>query len=68
MFEKYRITEDSFGSVCPENWQEIADYLNCKIAERFDELDRENADDNEYRCEADAIFGNYCAGEYDAEI
>ena len=68
MFEKYRITEDSFGSVCPENWQEIADYLNDKIAQRFDELERDNADADEYRYEADAIFGNYCAGEYDAEI
>ena len=68
MFEKYRITEDSFGSVCPKNWEEVADYLNDKIARRFDELERDNADSDEYRYEADAIWENYCNGEYDAEI
>ena len=68
MFEKYRFTEDSFGSECPDNWEEVADYLNSKIAERFDELEKENADDDEYRYEADAIWENYCNGEYDAEI
>lgn len=68
MFEKYRFTEDSFGSECPDNWQEIADYLNDKIARRFDELERDNADADEYRYEADSIWENYCAGEYDAEI
>lgn len=68
MFEKYRFTEDSFGSECPDNWEEVADYLNSQIAERFGELERENADDYEYHCEADAIWENYCNGAYDAEI
>ena len=30
MFD-YHVTEDSFGSECPSNWEEISDYLNAAI-------------------------------------
>lgn len=29
--EENFVNEDSFGSECPKNWEEIADYLNEKI-------------------------------------
>lgn len=62
MFEKYRFTEDSFGSECPDNWEEIADYLNDKLKETFTELDKNNAEDHEYSCERDEIWEQYCCG------
>ena len=36
---EYWITADSFGADLPENWQEIADYLNAIIRERDIESD-----------------------------
>lgn len=68
MFEKYQITEDSFGAICPENWKNIATLLNEKITNKFAVLDKNGADDEEYRCEADKIWENYCNGNYDSEI
>lgn len=40
---------DSFGSRCPENWEEIVDFLNSKL---------EDGDDMEQ------IWEDYCSGRY----
>ncbi len=45
-----RIDSESFGSMCPENWEEIASYLNEKI---------ETGDGN-----ADEVWEKYCSGLY----
>ena len=47
---KNRIDVDSFGSNCPENWKEIADYLNKRI---------ENGEDPE------ELWEWYCMGLYE---
>lgn len=44
-----KITVDSFGSRCPENWEEIADWMNEKI---------ESGED------PDEVWENYCNGKY----
>ena len=55
MFNEYHINENSFGSILPYNWQEIADYLNDKI----DEID-------DYSEEAvSAVWNAYQSGEYE---
>lgn len=41
---KYYITGDSFGSECPENWEQIADELNAIIDERGISEDRDAVD------------------------
>lgn len=33
----YHINEDSFGSDCPTNWEEIADFLNSLIDRALDQ-------------------------------
>ena len=46
MFNDYHVTMDSFGQECPNNWNEIAVYLNNKIDElpEYDnEQDRKDA-------------------------
>ena len=43
---------DSFGSMCPENWEEIIDYLNDKLTGDEDKDDMEN------------IWETYCNGGY----
>lgn len=40
----YHVTMDSFGSDCPVNWEEIADYLNKLIDDALDDLGK-NAED-----------------------
>ena len=44
MYNDPHITMDSFGQDCPQNWQEIADYLN----ERIDAILAKYGDDAEY--------------------
>lgn len=44
-----RFDADSFGSMCPENWEEIADYLNNKLEAGED---------------PDEIWETYCRGGY----
>lgn len=58
-----RITMDSFGPFCPENWEEIADYLNDKIDEIIDRYG-ENAE-YDPGCEDDIaqLWEDYCRGE-----
>jgi hypothetical protein len=58
--EKYHITEDSFGSELPTNWQEIASYLNEKIDAALGNMD----DEIEAHEEANLIWENYCNGVY----
>lgn len=36
MRDKIMITGESFGSNCPQNWEEIADFLNEIIEEKTD--------------------------------
>ena len=60
MFEKYRFTEDSFGSECPDNWEEIADLLNDRLRAAFEEFDRIGADKYEYQEAADDIWEDFC--------
>lgn len=48
------ITMDSFGSECPSNWEEIADFLNAIIEERGIENDPE---------ELDQLWEDYCNGD-----
>lgn len=57
------INEKSFGANLPENWEAIAALLNEKIdaleENEFGEIDQD---------ETCAIWENYCAGDYDAEL
>ena len=48
------ITMDSFGSDLPENWEEIADFLNNLIEERGIENDQD---------ELDQLWEDYCNGD-----
>lgn len=48
------ITMDSFGSECPENWEEIADFLNALIEERGIENDPD---------ELNQLWEDYCNGD-----
>lgn len=63
------ITMDSFGSECPNNWEEIAEYLNGIIDTYLDELTTidedgiEDCDDEELRSRVEALWERYCAGE-----
>lgn len=50
------IDEDSFGDEIPNNWQEIADYLNGQIKERLIMRDRDAID---------ALWEAYWRGELD---
>lgn len=57
------INMDSFGSDCPANWQEIANYLN----ECIDAIIDSYGDDAEYspdcRDEIANLWERYCNGE-----
>ena len=48
------ITMDSFGSMLPENWEEIADFLNNLIEERGIENDPD---------ELAQLWEDYCNGD-----
>lgn len=52
---KAYITVDSFGSECPDNWQEIADWLNELLAIRVHESD----DPREVKMKIDTIWDGY---------
>ena len=65
----YEITMDSFGSECPENWEEIADFLNGIIETYVDELtttDEDGAEEtdwDELKYRVNNLWETYCAGE-----
>ena len=48
------ITMDSFGSMLPENWEEIADFLNAIIEERGIENDLDDLA---------RLWEDYCSGD-----
>lgn len=71
MFDNYEITMDSFGSECPENWEEIASFLNDLIDTKADELTTtddwgiQSVDEDELKLFVDGLWETYCAGELD---
>lgn len=68
--EKYYITMDSFGVYAPDNWTEIADWLNDQIDEIINEFEwgigvngefpYEMKCDMEYQIES--LWDDYCLG------
>ena len=68
MFD-HHITIDSFGQMCPANWEEIASYLNNIIDGMEDDIVDEYGDLTfEGREKIDEIWQNYCNGTYDAVV
>ena len=68
----YHITADSFGSDIPQNWEEIADYLNDLIDSALESADGAfdpAHDDTGLSAEGhdivDGIWERYCAGQID---
>ena len=53
------ITEDSFGSILPRNWEHVASYLNFLI-DRLPE-DEDGSIDSE---DVQSIWEAYCNGDY----
>lgn len=52
---------NSFGSNCPMNWEEIADYLNALLNEKI----TDDMDEIDIRDLSDSIWEAYCAGDLD---
>lgn len=50
--------ENSFGSNCPVNWEEIADFLNDLYEERTHGI----TDTDQMNCISDQIWEDYCCG------
>ena len=71
MFNDYEITMDSFGQDLPENWEEIAAYLNDIIDGYREELTTCSADEDgieyfdqeEFDRRREALWEAYWAGE-----
>ena len=65
----YEITMDSFGANCPENWEEIASFLNDLIDEKADELTTtddlgiQSVDEDELKLFVSDLWEQFCAGE-----
>ena len=66
----YHITVDSFGSDCPTNWEEIANFLNAAIDKALDETHSAfdvGYDDTGLSAEGhdivNDIWERYCSGE-----
>ena len=62
MYIDYHYTMDSFGQDCPENWEEIADYLNSIIDERLTPDEYGNITDDDYNIVC-KIWEDYCNGD-----
>ena len=66
--ENYYVNMDSFGAMCPANWEEIADCLNDIIDGYIDELTATDAlgfetlDEAELRERCDRLWEDYCGG------
>lgn len=54
--EKFLITMDSFGAALPDNWQEIADYLNELLSELWEKS--ESKDD--FKEAVEEVWDQYC--------
>lgn len=61
MKDKYYFTGESFGADCPENWQEIIDYLNRKIDELPDSIFENEQDASDA---TEKIWDEYCSGHF----
>lgn len=66
----YHITEDTFGSDCPTNWEEIADFLNSLIDRTLDQTPGAydpGYDDSGLSADGhdvvDAIWDRFCSGD-----
>ena len=64
MPERYRITGDSFGSDIPENWEEIADFLNEVIEKAWEEsgLTEDYNGYDWFHDTVEEIWDKYCSG------
>ena len=60
MPERYLITVDSFGENCPDNWEEIAGYLNFLLEEAWNEGCYAEA--IEFKDVVETIWDKYCNG------
>ena len=52
---EYRITAESFGDTIPENWEQIAAYLN----DRIDEMDLDSLPEREQRDAVDELWEEF---------
>ena len=64
--EMYR-SEDCFGSLCPDNWEEIAEALRVEVGKRADEYilkygDILSADSIEFDEICRNVWSDYCEG------
>ena len=69
--KNYHVSMDSFGSECPGNWEEIADYLNAVIdlaLEQDPDYFEPGYDDSGLSAEGHDVVNNiwerFCAGEF----
>lgn len=68
-YDDFQVTMDSFGSECPANWEEIADYLNAIISDWCDELTTADEDgmnildEETLTTRINDLWERYCAGE-----
>ena len=62
-FDRYKITEDSFGDYLPVNWQKIAVYLNKKIETKLRKMG--DAEEWEVQDAVNEIWDAYCDGKWD---
>lgn len=63
MFNDYHVTMDSFGQECPENWEQIAAYLNKKI-DALPEYD----DDRDTKDAVESIWNKYWNAYHSGEL
>ena len=67
--KNFEITMDSFGSECPANWEEIADFLNDIINGWIEELTivdedgAEELDEDTLTERVNGLWETWCAGE-----
>ena len=59
MEENIKITVDSFGANCPQNWEEIADFLNEIIEEK---IETDNLNDRDALDFSEELWEQYCMG------
>lgn len=62
-----KITADSFGSDCPSNWEELADYMNGVAAMRLERLRNERQGELNPREESDIydeVWEDFFDGEF----
>lgn len=62
-----KITADSFGSDCPSNWEELADYMNGVAAMRLERLRNERQGELDPREESD-VYDEVWEAFFDGEF